>query len=397
MPYHTPEPAQAYASVGQAAVTYGRKQRNMGLLNAVVLSAISHAALCFLVMAIYFVLLFLGFEVPIFKTQMKPRDIEFVLVDTPDQKPRNPTKNRAEHNSRSGGTKIANRPVLQPQTQAGQRTPNPKPRSNPQPRVQPRPTQQQSQNRPQPKVAQAPRPTPKASPSPAPVPHPQPQQAPKAPTPKAPTPVKVATAIPTLPPNPVAPAIKLPSLGNPKPVTTGPIASTSGTSGSRSGGGGSSGSVGPQAIPGGLSRNVGTNGSPGASGGRPGGGSGGRGSFNQSGSPGGGGGRPGIDAQREPDFGPYIAELQRRIKRNWAPPAADRSKRVVTLFTVDRSGRLVSVRIQQSSGTEVADAAAIAAVRNSAPFRPLPAEYRGNTIDVQFIFDYDVWNGAKIR
>jgi len=390
VPYNPTEPAHAYASVGQSAIAFGRKERNIGLLNAVVLATLSHAALFLLIMAVYFILMFLGFEVPLFQSQIKPRDIEFVLVDTPDQKPRQPTKNRAERNSRSGGQKIANRPVQQPQTQAGQKTPKPTPKANPQPKVQPRPAPQQSQNRPQPKVAQAPRPTPRPAPTP------QPQQAPKAPTPKAPTPVKVAAA-PTLPPSPVPSPIKFPTLGNPKPVTAGPIASTSGTTGSRQGGGGSSGSVGPQAIPGGLSKNVGSSGNPGSSGGRPGGGSGGRGSFNQSGSPGGGGGRPGIDAQREPDFGPYIAELQRRIKRNWNPPAADRSKRVVTLFTVDRQGRLVSVRIQQSSGTEVADSAAIAAVKSSAPFRPLPAEYRGNTIDVQFIFDYDVWNGAKIR
>ena len=31
-------------------------------------------------------------------------------------------------------------------------------------------------------------------------------------------------------------------------------------------------------------------------------------------------GAPGIDTIREPDFGPYMRELQRRIKMNWDPP-----------------------------------------------------------------------------
>ena len=117
----------------------------------------------------------------------------------------------------------------------------------------------------------------------------------------------------------------------------------------------------------------------------------------QSGSPGGGGGRPGIDAMPEPDFGPYINELQRRIKRNWTPPSSDRSKRVVALFTVGRNGQLLGVRIKAPSGSPAADEAALSAVRASAPFRPLPANYRGNTIDIEFIFDYDVYTGGRIR
>ena len=132
----------------------------------------------------------------------------------------------------------------------------------------------------------------------------------------------------------------------------------------------------------------------GGSNGRPSGGSrsggGGNGSYNQNGSPGGGGGRNGIDAEEEPDFGPYIGELQRRIRRNWAPPVEDRSKRVVVYFHIARDGRLLSPQIAQSSGSPAADQAAIAAVRASAPFRSLPAAYRGSEIPVQFTFDFEV-------
>jgi TonB family protein len=124
-----------------------------------------------------------------------------------------------------------------------------------------------------------------------------------------------------------------------------------------------------------------------------GGGNGGRNSTNQIGSPGGGGGNAGIDAIAEPDFGPYIAELQRRIKRNWTPPSDNRNKRIVALFTIGRDGNLRKLVIQKSSGVASADDAAIAAVRASSPFRPLPPNYRGNEIDVQFIFDYNVYSG----
>ena len=55
------------------------------------------------------------------------------------------------------------------------------------------------------------------------------------------------------------------------------------------------------------------------------------GGYGSAGNPGPGNpnGAPGIDAIREPDFGPYMRELQRRIKMNWDPPKGDQSKRVV--------------------------------------------------------------------
>lgn len=97
-----------------------------------------------------------------------------------------------------------------------------------------------------------------------------------------------------------------------------------------------------------------------------------------------------MDALPAPDFGPYINELQRRIRSNWNPPTADQSKRVVCLITIGRDGRLLGLRVKRSSGSASADQAALAAVRASAPFRPLPANYRGNDVDVEFTFDYNV-------
>ncbi|UKI42655.1 MAG: hypothetical protein L6V95_07230 [Candidatus Melainabacteria bacterium] len=49
-------------------------------------------------------------------------------------------------------------------------------------------------------------------------------------------------------------------------------------------------------------------------------------------SPGNPKGAPGIDAIREPDFGPKMKEVERRIKANWSPPNGGQSKKVVLLF-----------------------------------------------------------------
>ena len=113
------------------------------------------------------------------------------------------------------------------------------------------------------------------------------------------------------------------------------------------------------------------------------------------GNPGGGGGAPGIDALREPDFGPYMRELQRRIKLNWDPPKGNESKTVVLLFKIARDGRLLSCRVHRSSGLPSADQAALKAVELTAPFRPLPADFKGQNIDIQFTFDYRVFGASK--
>lgn len=391
--------SQAQPSTGLGL--YSSKEYNSNLLGWLGLAAFLHVALVLLLVALIQLMAFFGFKIPLFTAEMKQPDVEFVLVDNqPAQPPRQPTNRRAERNSRSGGKRIANRPVQVSQQAAGSpaKKSTPRPAVAPQPKANPAPPSR-SQSRPQPKptqqVAQKSTQTPRQSPAPAPTPSP----APTPPAPKAPQPTKIASAAPSLPPNPIAPNIKTPAPKNPSATMGGgPVAKTAGggSAAGSSGGGSASGSPSSSFIGGSPSRGSGTPGSAGSPGGG-GGGSGGRGSYNQSGSPGGGGGRDGVDAMAEPDFGPYIAELQRRIRRNWAPPVEDRSKRVVALFKVSRDGRLLSLRLQQSSGSPAADQAALAAVRASAPFKQLPPNYRGNDIDVQFIFDYEIYGHGSAQ
>lgn len=98
-------------------------------------------------------------------------------------------------------------------------------------------------------------------------------------------------------------------------------------------------------------------------------------------------------AQADVDFGPYMADLQRRIKRAWFPPKGNESKRVVVVFKVHRGGELSHLRLDKSSGVAVADEAALKAVENAAPFRPLPAG-APDDVDIQFTFDYNVFAGG---
>ena len=107
-------------------------------------------------------------------------------------------------------------------------------------------------------------------------------------------------------------------------------------------------------------------------------------------------GAPGIDAIKSPQWGPYMRELESKIKRNWHPPKGDTSKRVVLLFKIGRRGELLSVRVSRPSGSSANDQAAISAVQMSAPFRALPPEFTGSSVEIEFTFDYNVL-GASYR
>ena len=90
------------------------------------------------------------------------------------------------------------------------------------------------------------------------------------------------------------------------------------------------------------------------------------------------------------NFAPYMQELERRIKMNWDPPKGNTSNQVVVMFRVAKDGSIMSVNVKDSSGSYPADTAAINAVKLTAPFRPLPAEFKGNYVDIQFTFAYNV-------
>lgn len=102
---------------------------------------------------------------------------------------------------------------------------------------------------------------------------------------------------------------------------------------------------------------------------------------------------PSQSPARAIDFGPYMADLQRRIKRAWVPPKAPSSKRVVMQFTIHTHGELSGLRLVRGSGSGDSDQAAMRAVQNAAPFRPLP-DGAPPAVEVEFTFDYNVFSGS---
>jgi len=328
--------------------------REIPLEKALVISTVAHPLVAFLlwllVKILIFVLAFLGITLPLFmKPEPKVKDIEFVIVNKPEQDPINKDTNlRSDRNSRAGGKHDPKRKEADPEPTTSTVKPQ---------KPSPPPKKATTKAQEQPKAA--PKPTPKAPKVP---PRPIPRRQASIPKVQAPNPFSTPLPVPKNPPK------QNPTVGG--PITSGPIGQSAPTS--EPAPIMSAGSSGRNTIRKSPSYSIG-----GGNAGNP--------------SPGNPDGRPGVDALKEPDFGPYMRELQRKIKRRWNPPRGNKSKRVVLLFKLSKDGRLLDLKVHTASGQPESDRAAVEAVKAAAPFRPLPPEYRGDDIDIQFTFDYNVF------
>lgn len=89
-------------------------------------------------------------------------------------------------------------------------------------------------------------------------------------------------------------------------------------------------------------------------------------------------------------FKPYMDNLRNKIKRNWDPPKNKENNDVILKFKIARDGSLMETNIIKSSNSMAIDRAAIKALNKSAPFGPLPKQFKEESVDVEFTFDYNV-------
>jgi len=94
------------------------------------------------------------------------------------------------------------------------------------------------------------------------------------------------------------------------------------------------------------------------------------------------------------DFRPYLTRILASVRRNWfavIPESAKlgRTGRVQIQFAISRDGRVPKLVIASPSGAEALDRAAVAGISASNPFPPLPPEFRGGEIRLQFTFLYN--------
>jgi periplasmic protein TonB len=96
------------------------------------------------------------------------------------------------------------------------------------------------------------------------------------------------------------------------------------------------------------------------------------------------------------DFGSrfswYVQGVQRKVSENWlkyeVDPSIREANRVYVTFDIARDGHPSNVQVEQSSGVPSLDRSAVYAVQRIDTFGPLPGEYSGNKVSVEFWFDY---------
>jgi len=96
------------------------------------------------------------------------------------------------------------------------------------------------------------------------------------------------------------------------------------------------------------------------------------------------------------DFGSayawYVRVVQQKVSENWlkyeVDPSIHQANRVYVVFDINRSGQPTNVQIEQSSGVPSLDQSAVRAIQRIDTFGPLPPQYAGNKVTVEFWFDY---------
>jgi protein TonB len=96
------------------------------------------------------------------------------------------------------------------------------------------------------------------------------------------------------------------------------------------------------------------------------------------------------------DFGSlyayYVRVIDQKVSENWlkyeVDPGISTAQRVYVTFDIARDGHPANVQVEQSSGVPSLDQSAVRAVQRIDTFGPLPQDYPGNKVSVEFWFDY---------
>ena len=92
-------------------------------------------------------------------------------------------------------------------------------------------------------------------------------------------------------------------------------------------------------------------------------------------------------------YGWYVEAVRRKIGSNWnlfeidpAVRSARRARTVIT-FTINRDGSVKNIRMESSSGNQSMDSSAQRALASAGTMPPLPNDYSGSFVNVDFDFD----------
>jgi protein TonB len=96
------------------------------------------------------------------------------------------------------------------------------------------------------------------------------------------------------------------------------------------------------------------------------------------------------------DFGSryawYVRVVNQKVSENWMKyeidPRIQSANRVYVTFDIERNGKPTHIQVEQTSGVPSLDLSAMRALQRIDTFGPLPADYSGSRVSVEFWFDY---------
>lgn len=88
----------------------------------------------------------------------------------------------------------------------------------------------------------------------------------------------------------------------------------------------------------------------------------------------------------------YVQAVRNRISSNWLQSTVDPgvawAPRAVVTFQILRDGHIANIELLRSSGNASVDNSARRAILSSSPLAPLPGEYSGSYVSVEFWFEF---------
>lgn len=92
------------------------------------------------------------------------------------------------------------------------------------------------------------------------------------------------------------------------------------------------------------------------------------------------------------DFGPYMSKMKQDIQKKWQMPKGLESRKVTTVFSIMRDGKIANVSITEGSGNDAVDKSALAALDAASPLDPLP-KGSPQSVDIKYVFDWKTRQG----
>ena len=91
-------------------------------------------------------------------------------------------------------------------------------------------------------------------------------------------------------------------------------------------------------------------------------------------------------------YASYLEHIKNKIQNVWVYPEeaiqTGQQGELLVLFSIDKNGNLVRLKLIRSSGYPLLDKAALQAVRDASPFPPLPKRFNLDVLNIYATFEY---------